>query len=72
MHGTLPVMGVRFGVLAETEQECVQGLAILELLRSHGYEVQVTQKPARLSDDRWMARVTPTAPAGEGQGRGVG
>ncbi|QIP87620.1 hypothetical protein GLX30_30370 [Streptomyces sp. Tu 2975] len=61
-------MGVRFGVIAESEQECAAGLAMLAALRALGFDILVTQQPVQLVGDRWMARATPTAPA-EDEGR---
>ncbi|MCY0928325.1 hypothetical protein OTB20_19410 [Streptomyces sp. H27-H1] len=60
-------MTLRFAVMADSQRECAEGLA---LLRELG--VDVTLLPAQLCGDRWIARAvpTPTAPASEGQGRG--
>lgn len=58
--------------MGATAEECAEGLAILRLLRQLGFDIVVTQRPAQLAGDRWIARVVPTraAPAGEGEGRG--
>lgn len=62
-------MGVRFGIIADTAEECAEGLALLALLAQLGVEVTVLQRPAQIASDRWTARVMPTAPV-EDQGRG--
>ncbi|MEW2415308.1 hypothetical protein AB0953_16555 [Streptomyces sp. NPDC046866] len=61
-------MGVRFGVMGDTERECAEGLALLAGL---GVRLVVTQPPVLLAGDRWIARAVhmPAAPTGEGQGR---
>lgn len=59
----------RFGVLADSAEACAEGLALLARLAELGVDVQVSQRPARLSGDRWIARAVPMpkAPAvGEG------
>lgn len=57
-------MGVRFGVMGDSAAEVAEGL---RLLRTHGVEVTVVQEPREMTDGRWLARVTPRAPAvGEG------
>ncbi|MFF5445470.1 hypothetical protein [Streptomyces sp. NPDC012888] len=56
-------MGVRFGVMGESAAEVEQGLA---LLRDRGVEVAVRQPVRQLTDGRWMAMVTPKAPADGG------
>jgi hypothetical protein len=53
-------MGVRFGVIGESAAEVEGGL---ELLRRHGIAVVVTMPASRMTDGRWLARVTPQAPA---------
>ncbi|MFB8393671.1 hypothetical protein [Streptomyces yangpuensis] len=59
-------MGVRFGVIGESAAEVEGGL---ELLRGLGVPLVVTMPASRMTDGRWMARVTPQAPAdGEGPG----
>ncbi|MFD6113615.1 hypothetical protein ACFWG0_26380 [Streptomyces yangpuensis] len=59
-------MGVRFGVIGESAAEVEGGL---ELLRGLGVPLVVTMPASRMTDGRWMARVTPQAPAdGEGLG----
>lgn len=60
-------MGVRFGVVADSESECEAGLVLLAPVG-----IVVTQPPAQLAGERWIARAVPVmaaAPAGEGQGR---
>lgn len=62
-------MGVSFGVVGDSAQECAEGLALLALLRELGVEVTVTLLPAQVGGSRWIARAVPTpmAPAvGEG------
>lgn len=54
-------MGVRFGVMGQSESEVAAGL---ELLRAHGLEITVLQEPREMTAGRWLARVTPKAPAG--------
>ncbi|MBT2467837.1 hypothetical protein J7E97_08110 [Streptomyces sp. ISL-66] len=65
-------MTFRFGVLADSAEDCAKGLALLARLGELGVEVGVSQLPVQVCGDRWIARAVPTpaAPAGEGQGRG--
>jgi predicted Fe-Mo cluster-binding NifX family protein len=49
-------MGFRFGVIADTAQECAEGLAMLERLRHLGVDVTVVQRPAQIGTERWTAR----------------
>ncbi|MEU0659603.1 hypothetical protein [Streptomyces lavendulocolor] len=58
-------MAVRFGIIADTAEECADGLALLERLRHLGVEVTVVQRPAQIGTDRWTARVRPSLDAGE-------
>lgn len=63
-------MAIRYAVQADTEQECAEGLRLLEELG-----LRPAMLPKLLTDNRWMARAVPgnaKAPAGEGQGRGQG
>jgi hypothetical protein len=62
-------MGLRFGVIADTAEECAEGLALLARLAQLGVEVTVLQRPAQIGTDRWTARATPTAPV-QDRGRG--
>ncbi|MEV8398834.1 hypothetical protein [Streptomyces niveus] len=62
-------MAIRIGIIGATERECRDGLAQLELLRDHGVTVAVTQKPAQIAGDRWLARVAAT-PAPDHEVRG--
>lgn len=56
-------MAIRIGIIGATERECSDGLAQLELLRALGVTVAVTQRPAQIASDRWIARAkTTTAP----------
>lgn len=60
-------MGVRFGVVADTETECAAGLLLLAPVG-----IVVTQRPAQLAGGRWIARAVPVmaaAPVGDGPGR---
>jgi len=57
-------MAFRVGLLGGSEADVAEGLA---WLRSHGVEVVVRVPPRETSPGRWMATVTPEAPAvGEG------
>ncbi|MFF9118289.1 hypothetical protein ACF09Y_22265 [Streptomyces massasporeus] len=60
-------MAIRVSVQADSEDECVEGLAQLV---DAGY--QPVMMPRLLSDNRWMARAVPTreAPAVTDDGRG--
>lgn len=58
-------MGVRFGVIADTAEECAEGLALLARLAQLGVEVTVIQRPAQIASDRWMARVRPSVDSQE-------
>jgi hypothetical protein len=58
-------MGLRFGVIADTAEECAEGLALLVRLAQLGVEVTVLQRPAQIGTDRWTARVRPSLDAGE-------
>lgn len=61
-------MTVRFAVQADTEQECADGLRLLETLG-----LQPAMTPRQLTDDRWLARAVPAkAPAEDDHGRGPG
>lgn len=51
-------MGMRFAVQADTEQECAEGLRLLEELG-----LRPAMMPRLLTDDRWMARAVPAAKA---------
>lgn len=53
-------MGVRFGIIADTAEECADGLALLARLAQLGIEVTVVQRPAQIAGDRWMARARPS------------
>lgn len=66
------VMGVSFGIAADSARECAEGLALLALLRQFGFEVTVTLAPAQVGGHRWVARAVPTpkTPAG-GEGLSV-
>lgn len=48
------VMGMRFAVQADTEQECAEGLRQLVALG-----LVPAMLPKQLTDDRWMARAVP-------------
>ncbi len=59
-------MALRFGVQADTEQECAEGLQMLLALG-----LRPALLPRLLSDGRWMARAVQTkAPTAEDGGRG--
>ncbi|MCP3820082.1 hypothetical protein NLX86_18875 [Streptomyces sp. A3M-1-3] len=60
-------MAVRFGVMAATEQECAEALALLCATLG----ARVVQQPAQLAGERWIARAVPTpaAPVREDRGR---
>jgi hypothetical protein len=58
-------MGLRFGVIADTAEECAEGLALLSRLAQLGVEVTVVQWPAQIGTDRWTARARPSLDAGE-------
>ena len=60
-------MALRFAVQADSEQECAEGLRLLQQLG-----LQTAMQPRQLTDDRWLARAVPTtkAPA-DGRGPGV-
>lgn len=60
-------MAIRVSVQADTEDECVEGLAQLV---DAGY--QPVMMPRMLTDNRWMARAVPTqkAPTVTNDGRG--
>lgn len=63
--GHTAAMALRFAVQADTEQECAEGLRLLEQLG-----LRPAMLPKLLSDNRWMARAVPgmKAPTSEGQG----
>ncbi|TFI30145.1 hypothetical protein [Streptomyces sp. 4R-3d] len=61
-------MAIRIGIIGATAQECADGLALLDLLANHGVRVAVTQKPAQIAGDRWIARANTTAPDHEVRG----
>lgn len=48
-------------MMGQSEAEVTAGL---ELLRAHGLEITVQQEPREMAAGRWLARVTPKAPAG--------
>ncbi|MFD5910249.1 hypothetical protein ACFWHL_16180 [Streptomyces massasporeus] len=54
-------MAIRVSVQADSEDECVEGLAQLV---DAGY--QPVMMPRLLTDNRWMARAVPTAKAPTG------
>jgi len=59
-------MALRFAVQGDTEQECTEGLRLLEQLG-----LRPTMLPKLLTDNRWMARAVPLqtkAPATNGEG----
>ncbi|MFI9598913.1 hypothetical protein ACIHCX_03360 [Streptomyces sp. NPDC052043] len=64
-------MAIRIGVHADSEDECVEGLARLV---DAGYVPVML--PVLLTDNRWMARAVPApttkAPTGDHDGRGLG
>lgn len=51
-------MAIRFAVQADTEQECAEGLQLLQQLG-----LRPAMMPRLLTDDRWMARAVLTAKA---------
>ncbi|MFD3520434.1 hypothetical protein [Streptomyces sp. NPDC058653] len=53
-------MAIRIGIIGETQRECADGLKLLDLLADHGVRVAVTQNPAQIAGDRWLARATTT------------
>lgn len=54
-HGTLVAMPIRYGVQADTRDECVEGLAKLV-----DVGMMPIMMPTLLSDGRWMARAAPS------------
>ncbi|WP_330172989.1 hypothetical protein OG875_04920 [Streptomyces sp. NBC_01498] len=55
-------MAIRIGIIGTTERECSDGLALLDLLADHGVTVDITQRPAQIASDQWIARANTTAP----------
>ncbi|MEU4133641.1 hypothetical protein [Streptomyces wuyuanensis] len=61
-------MATVFSVQADSREECAEQLARL----CAEFGLRPSLRPVRApGSERWMARATPTTPAGEGQGRGA-
>ncbi|MFE9736112.1 hypothetical protein ACFYO9_37300 [Streptomyces sp. NPDC005863] len=60
-------MSVRFAVQASTERECQQALELL----CRQLDLEPALLPRLMSDNRWMARATPTQKTPTGDGRGL-
>lgn len=55
-------MAIRIGIIGATKRECADGLELLRLLQQHGVQIELTQQPAQIASDRWIARANTTAP----------
>lgn len=64
-------MTFRFGVLADSAEDCAKGLALLARLRELGVAVEISQAPAQVGGHRWIARAVPT-PKAPADGEGLG
>ncbi|HEX5541968.1 MAG TPA: hypothetical protein VFX60_10490 [Micromonospora sp.] len=60
-------MAIRASIQADSEDECVEGLA--KLVDAGFVPVML---PRLMTDNRWMARAVPTKTPAEGFGRGLG
>lgn len=58
-HGTLGAMAIRYGIQADSQEECAEGLALLV-----DAGMVPVMLPKLLTDNRWMARAVP-APRSE-------